>query len=280
MKIYIQSNKYQLIAAKVAQFSFEQFGCDVKIMEIENYQNILNKFNRHIKRNGKLSFFEDDLQSFTLLRFLAPELNKFKDKILIIDPDIFALKDPKNLINELNEDKFDIGCTFYNNLPRSEMMIVDAKKVNWNFKKILDNLFDLKIDYKDLMNLSFDEELKIKNIDKKYNSHDIIEKNTILLHTTNRITQPWKLDLKIDFKRYYSKKYLFKNNLKKIFFLPYDKKAVSKNYVPHVDKNVFKIVSKLFYSAYKAGYIDKKMIDQSITEKFISKKFCKISNLI
>ena len=38
------------------------------------------------------------------------------------------------------------------------------------------------------MDLSFDKSLKIKELSKCYNSHDIINPDTILLHTTNRIT--------------------------------------------------------------------------------------------
>ena len=51
------------------------------------------------------------------------------------------------------------------------------------------------------MNLSFNKNLKIKNIDKKYNSHDNINSDTVLLHTTNRLTQPWKEGLKINFEK-------------------------------------------------------------------------------
>ena len=42
------------------------------------------------------------------------------------------------------------------------------------------------------MNLSFDQNLKIKKINNKFNSHDFIDEETVLLHTTNRLTQPWK----------------------------------------------------------------------------------------
>ena len=89
-------------------------------------------------------------------------------------------------------------------------MLVDCSQIRWNFKKILSDLFSLKVDYKDLMDLSFDKSLKIKELSKSYNSHDIINHDTILLHTTNRITQPWKEGLNIDFERHTSQKYKFK----------------------------------------------------------------------
>ena len=118
MKVFIQSNKYQLLAAKVSKYSFEKFGCEVKIMNLEDNIFLKGNFNKKIRRNDKIVHYKDDLQSFTLLRFYAPELNNFSDKILIIDPDIFALKNPITLFDEIGDSNYDIACTFYNNKPR------------------------------------------------------------------------------------------------------------------------------------------------------------------
>jgi hypothetical protein len=96
-------------------------------------------------------------------------------------------------------DDYDLYCTSYNGILRSEMMLINAKKIHWDFEQIMKELFELKIDYKDLMALSFDKKLKVRIIDNKFNSHDKITENTILLHTTDRITQPWKENLLIDF---------------------------------------------------------------------------------
>ena len=42
-------------------------------------------------------------------------------------------------------------------------MIIDAQKVKWKFEEIINQVFNLKLDYSDLMNLSFDKNIKIKN---------------------------------------------------------------------------------------------------------------------
>ena len=73
MKVYIQSNRYQSIAANVAKYSFERFGCEVNIMSVENNDLLKKNFNKKILRNKQETLYKDDLQSFTLLRFLAPE---------------------------------------------------------------------------------------------------------------------------------------------------------------------------------------------------------------
>ena len=76
-------------------------------------------------RKGKIKKFKDDLQSFTLLRFLIPEIADPNEKIAIIDPDVFALK-PLNELEKITHLQNKIFCTFYNGLPRSEVMIGKA----------------------------------------------------------------------------------------------------------------------------------------------------------
>ena len=70
-------------------------------------------------------------------------------------------------------------------------MLIDCEKFDlWNFEKIIDDLFSYKTDYSKLINLEFIDENEIGFLDENFNSHDLITDNTILLHTTNRITQP------------------------------------------------------------------------------------------
>ena len=78
----------------------------------------------------------------------------------MIDPDVFALKDVSNMVDLLNKD--DLACTFVDNKARTEVMIIDAQKVKWKFEEIINQVFNLKLDYSDLMNLSFDKNLKKK----------------------------------------------------------------------------------------------------------------------
>ncbi len=280
MKVYIQSNRYQSIAANVAKYSFERFGCEVHIMSVENNNSLIKNFNKKILRNKKETLYKDDLQSFTLLRFLAPELDNFENKILVIDPDIFALKNPKELAEKLNDNDSNIACTFYNEIVRSEMMVINSNKINWKFENIINDLFNLKVDYSQLMKLNFDNSLKIRQIEKKYNTHDNLDENTVLLHTTNRITQPWKIGLDVDFERYYSKGYILKEYLKRLMFKEYDQNALSRKYILHKNKDVFDIICKLFIDAYNSKYITNEMIKNSIDNNYISKKFCKMIKII
>ena len=142
-----------------------------------------------------------------------------------------------------------------------------------NFEKIIDDLFSFKIDYSELINLEFIDKNSIGLIDENFNSHDEITDQTILLHTTNRITQPWKTGLDIDYSYNVSNLNLFINYFKKYVGLDYQKKFLEKKYQPHPDKKVIKFVTKLFEDAFNAKKITYEELIFSVEKKFISKQF-------
>ena len=160
MKIYIQSNKYQSLAAKVSKYSFERFGFKTEIMEFEKNNFLKAYVGKTFLRRKKIIEYEDDLQSFTFLRFYAPELDGYKNKILVIDPDIFAVSDPNQELENLKKLDYDILCTFTKNNPRTEMMMINCEKVRWNFQEILNDIFQKKLDYDDLIKLKFYDKKK------------------------------------------------------------------------------------------------------------------------
>ena len=271
MKIYIQSNKYQKIAAKVAAYSFKRFGLKTEYIEFEENKLLSSYLHQSYKRNGENRIFKDDLQSFTILRFLAPEMNKYNEKILVIDPDVFAIKDPKHMLDLISN--FDIACTFRNNHPRSEVMLIDATKVKWNFKDICKKVFNKEIDYTKLMNLTFDQNLKIKEINENYNSIDNLNDSTILLHTSNRITQPWKEGLKVNFERHNLKiKDYIKFCIKKILNYKYQNNLFENRFIKHPNEKVYSVVKSLFNEALRENFILKEEMEEAIRKGYLSEK--------
>ena len=275
MKILIQSNNKQKLASRIAAASFIKQGFtheNIKFLEFENNSLLKSKINKKYLRKGKIKTFKDDLQSFTLLRFYGPEFIDYKGKILVIDPDVFALKNPKDISNFLNQDNY-LACTFIDQKPRSEVMMIDATRIKWKFKEIIEKLFNLEIDYDDLMNLSFDKNLKINELDLCYNSHDQITEDSILLHTTNRITQPWKEGLDIDFERYHSKKNIIKQKIRKFLGLKYNKEIIADKYYKHPNEEVIKKFKELFDYALQNKIINNDEVEDAIKNKFFSKNF-------
>jgi len=274
MKVYIQSNSYQRLAAKVAAYSFRKQGVsDVNIIDIDDFPILKKKIGGVYLRNGKKTVYKNDLQSFTLLRFFPPKLNSYKGKLLIVDPDVFSVKSPMSIMNFLNNNNKFLVCTSYNENFRSEVMLVDADKIRWDYEKIIFDLFNLKIDYSDLINLKFIDSNLIQTASSIYNQHDNIIDKTIILHTTNRITQPWKEGLSIDFESYTNWYSVFKNLIKRLIGREYSKKILSKYYLSHPNTKVNHFVLELFKESFKEGIFNKEEITDAVNKKFISKIF-------
>ena len=276
MKIYICTNKFQKLAAKVATYSFSQLGYnDIEILELEKNEFLKSKINLTYLRNGKLTKFVDDLQSFTLLRFLPFTLDNNK-KCLIIDPDVFALQDPKNKIDKIfDEENFQIACTKIDDKFRSEVMFLKNINIDWSFEDIVNDLFNHKIDYKELINLTSKKYFSnIFTLPISFNHHDNIYNDTLFLHTSKRITQPWKEGLRIDFqKEDLSKFYKFKQILKKILNMKYDMTGISNFYIEHPNKNVSERILYLFKKSLISGSINKLELRNALENKYVSKIF-------
>lgn len=274
MKIYIQSNRFQGITAKVSSETFNSFGHSSEIIYVEDFKEITKYFGRKYLRKGKEKIFKDDLQSFTLLRFLIPELAKSEEPILIVDPDIFAIMDPITILENIKNDK-KLYCTFLNQKPRTEVMLLNPKYKLWSFEEIMRDLFDLKIDYDNLFKLNFLNLDLLERLDNKYNTLDEIKDETVLLHTTNRRTQPWKEGLKIDFEIHATKLNIFYNNLKNLVGLDHNKNMVGKYYLKHPNDEVIEYIIKFFNIAYKKKIINKDEILNSVKQNYISESFVK-----
>ena len=153
MKVFIQSNKFQKLAAKVARYSFIKNGFDdVEILDLESCDILNRNVGKQYLRNGKLVSFEyNDLQSFTLLRFLPPKIQS-SGFCLVIDPDIFAIKNPIENLRKIITKDVDIFCTEINNQLRSEVMILNLENKIWDYNRLIEDLFNQRIDYSKLLN--------------------------------------------------------------------------------------------------------------------------------
>ena len=97
MKVFIQSNSFQSIAAKVAKYSFERFGCHAEIMSVEENKILKDKLN---KRLLPIEVIKGDLEN----DIITTEKDKI-GKVLINDNYPYALIKVKN-------EKIDFDKTF------------------------------------------------------------------------------------------------------------------------------------------------------------------------
>lgn len=269
IRFFIQANNKQLIGALVAKASIERNSkYPVEILNIDQKDFGLNNL-RYLRSKVWQTFKSKDLQSFTLIRFYPPTLMGFRGIAIVTDPDIFCLKDLTPLIELAKSLEFDILACRKGNQFDSSVMVLNCKKLSefkWDF--LLERLRSGNLDYSDLITLNFPS-LEITALDRKFNSLDQISDETVSFHTTNRMTQPWKTGLKIDFTRDTSK---FKFGIPLHWLLKIKGEWPSR-YQKHPSQLVEKTFFELANLALLENKISKSQINEAISEGWIRKDF-------
>lgn len=265
--IFIQANKKQLLGAKIAKYAMEtrgrakEHGIPVTIMEVEKVP-AFQAFEGKPYRKGYAPFsLTGDLQSFTMTRFMPPELMGFAGRALVIDPDIFALSDVSELI-DIDLKGAGIAACRKNPWDTSVMVLDCAKLTHWKISDLLEAIATGTRTYEDIAQLR-DEKTGIKEIQRIWNSLDVLTPETKMLHTTTRLTQPWKTGLPIDFTF---------NPVPKLFGLvPRFWVTHPTHYQRHPDKNIEKFFFGLAREALTAGAITETEVKDAIAAGHIRK---------
>lgn len=281
-KAFIQTNNKQLFGARLAKFAIERYLADrntisVEIINVDELPAFQSFSGKTYLRNGVLTTYNrNDLQSFTLSRFMPPELMNYEGRALVIDPDIFALTDISELLGLEMENK-SIACCAKKNAWDTSVMVLDCAKLrHWNIEEILQKLEKKELDYTDIITLKTEPEENIKELPRKWNNLDTLNSDTKMLHTTNRLTQPWKTGLPIDFTR---------NKMPKLFgVVPRESihKLLGKyptHYQPHPDKEIEKFFLQLTSDALKSSVITKEEIADEVSKKNIRDDIFKLINI-
>jgi hypothetical protein len=206
-KVFIQSNEKQFLGALVAKYTIERYSSNnkkfsVEIIHAEKVDDLNKLYGKEIiKDNKKVIYGNDDLQSFTLTRFMAPELMSYEGRSIVIDPDIFATYSDVWELFSIDMSSNSALMRQHNNKKdwgTSVMLLENSNFKHWKIKDIVDDLLSQKIDYRDWMGLRNEKE-KIGILSNEWNSYDELTESTKLLHNTLRITQPWRAGLDVDF---------------------------------------------------------------------------------
>jgi len=204
MKIFITSNDNQLIGAKVAKncivrrskYSEE----DVHIILESSVPQLSHFFSKPYLRQGRMMRFDkNDMQSFTLLRFYIPELMGYQGRALVIDPDIFLIRSGLEQLEKFNFDSSPIYARkgLQKNSWGSSVLLLSCNSLkHWSLQSFIEGLHQGHIDYNDLINLRLEK--SVAPLETKWNEFDDIKQDTLLLHTTEKLTQPWRAGLKLN----------------------------------------------------------------------------------
>ncbi len=159
-RIFIQANSRQWLGALVAAYSMQRNSAHadrftVHILRQEDYPFFRARQGQLYLRSGfKRPWRNDDLQSFTPLRFMPPELMGYQGRALVIDPDVFAAADVWELLSRDMQGKA-ILCRLYSGsrgwldrcLASSVMLLDCAQLTHWHCAQQFNEMFAFQRDY-------------------------------------------------------------------------------------------------------------------------------------
>ena len=205
--VFILANHKNILSAHIGEKSLRYFSTnndkfDVKFIETKDHPFLLAREGEMLLRNGvQRKWHMNDLQSFTPLRFMPPELMNYQGRALVIDPDVFAAGDVWDLLSRDMEGKA-IMCRPCSKITRdingklvSNVMLLDCAKLkHWKVEQQFNKMFDGQRDYKKWVTLMYEDRSTISLLSNCWNDLD-------MLHRSKRWKQSWNTGLPIDFVR-------------------------------------------------------------------------------
>ena len=206
--VFIHTNHKQILGAIVSRYSMKRNSArpdafDVELIEHRNFPFFAEYEGREYLRDGASRVWRnDDLQSFTPLRFMPPELMGYQGRAVVIDPDVFAVGDVWELLSRdmggkailCRRSKFKSGAF------ASSVMLLDCARLShWQVERDFAAMMAGKRDYHDWISLLLEPPETIGLFEEEWNDFDRLTERTRMLHNTRRRTQPWKTGLPVDY---------------------------------------------------------------------------------
>lgn len=260
-KVFVHTNAKQMVGAIVSVHSLKRNSrspesFEAEILNKENFSFFKEFEGRKFLRGGRWRKWKNnDLQSFTPTRFMPPELMGYKNRAIVIDPDIFAIGDIDALFSRDMQGsavmaKRRAGHNNLHDYIASSAMLLDCSKLtHWRVKDQFAAMFEGKLDYEDWIVLRNEPTGSIKFLEPYWNDFDRLAPDTQLLHNTKRNTQPWKTGLPID----------YTNRLPgPLAFIPISGIKLWGNYKKHPD-----VLQEELFFAFARECLDSKALDEA-----------------
>jgi len=209
--VFVHTNHRQLVGALVSQHSMRRGSrhadrFDVRILDTRDFPYLRAREGQTYLREGRDALWRhDDLQSFTPLRFLPPELMEYRGRALVVDPDVFAVGDVYELLSRDMQGKAVLcrarsGSKGRSGGMASSVMLLDCARLrHWRCERDFGELFEGRRDYMDWICLKLEPRESLGLLEDEWNDFDRLSPRTKMVHNTKRQTQPWKTGLPVDF---------------------------------------------------------------------------------
>jgi hypothetical protein len=279
--VFIHSNDKQMVGALVAEHALRRNSAhadrfDVRILQQEHYAFFREYEGRRYLRDGAWRLWHnDDLQSFTPLRFMPPELMGYQGRALVIDPDIFAVGDVWELLSRDMRGKAILARRRSGWKKKtcwaSSVMLLECEKLqHWRCEADFAVLFEGRRDYADWICLRLEPEESKDLLEDEWNDFDRLSEKTRLLHNTRRWTQPWKTGLPVDFVP--GDKVLglpFVDRLMRWRRELFGDHALLGRYVRHPDRNQERFFFGLLRECLERGVVSESMLREEIRRNHV-----------
>jgi len=276
--VFIHTNHKQWLGALIAQYALQRHSLHadqffIRIIQHKDHPFLHAREGQLMLRDGvKRPWLNDDLQSFTPLRFLPPELMGYQGRAVVIDPDVFAIGDIYELLTRDMQGKA-IVCRARpgkKGMASSVMLLDCAQLKDWHCKTQFNELFEFKRDYMDWITLKCEPRERIGLFEDEWNDFDRLTPQTKLLHNTKRKTQPWKTGLPVDFRpaekfRWFPPKGWL-NRARRFLFGEY---ALLGSYAAHPDPNQEHFFFGLLRECLEQGVITEDLLHQEMAQNHL-----------
>ena len=281
--IFIQTNYKQMLGARVSRHSLLRStsrpdAFDIRYIVAEEQDALHRRHEQpYLRKDQRRLWDTDDLQSFTPTRFLAPQLMDFKGRCLVIDPDVFAVSDVFELLEQDMKGKAIVCRKMDRPSGRADymtsVMLLDCNQLrHWNWNTQLEQLFSLEFDYFDWMNLHLENPETIGCLEEKWNHFDTLDSKTKMIHFTGKLTQPWKTGLPVDFSDHprsprFSKS--FRHRLKMVLVYLGVLTGAPSHYTKHPDPKQERFFFELLANCIKQGEITREELATEISKSHL-----------
>lgn len=281
-RVFIQTNERQLLGSLVSAYSLKRNSADpdafdVEIMHTKDYPFLAAREGEEFLRGETTRVWRmADLQSFTPLRFMPPQLMGYEGRAAVIDPDIFAVGDINELLNRDMQGTAVMGRRRSEKSEKSaqiatSVMLMDCARLeHWQPEVAFAELFSFDRDYKDWIVLADEPDENIGVLENEWNDFDRLTSATKLLHNTKRRTQPWKTGLPVDYTPADKfKKYPLLPTLNRLRAKIFGEYGLLGSYQPHPDPAQERFFFSLLRECLENGVISESVVREEMASNHV-----------
>ena len=192
--VYVHTNNSQLLPALVGIHSLrtraggsEAF--DTRLLRLEGSALDARRDGQTYRARGEAVWNHTHPSAFHYLRRRVPEFMAYRGRALVIDPDVFAVGSLVPLLERDMEGKA-LLCRYMSDgfqhdgtpIFSTGVMLLDCSKLtHWRWRDEIDDLFNRRLDYWDMLQLVDEAPETIGELGESWNSLDALDSSTRLL---------------------------------------------------------------------------------------------------